>query len=94
MQWGIERTDRLGLESFIEATPEGQALYETCGYRPIKKVQVNMVKYAGEKGTEWEKLEREKLPIGYTATWRPAHGVWKPEEPERTWRERFKLLKV
>lgn len=82
MTWGLERTDKLGLESFIEATGPGQTLYATCGYRPVRSVEVDMEKVDAGKREQWKDLERQKLPIGYVAMWRPVKGSWEGEEPQ------------
>lgn len=33
MRWGVEKADEDGVESYLDATPEGKPLYEKCGFR-------------------------------------------------------------
>ena len=84
VDWGLKKTDELGVESFIEATGPGKFLYEKCGYKTIKTVEVDMTAVTTNKNDEWRRLEQAKLPIGYTAMWRPIRGIWEDSEPERT----------
>lgn len=91
MQWGINEADQRDIESFIEATPQGQALYEIFGYGLVTSVQVD-TSHVGLEDGEWEKwkeLERRHLPLGYTALWRPIGGVKDNEVFSRTWKERL-----
>ncbi|KAI9698071.1 MAG: hypothetical protein M1820_007579 [Bogoriella megaspora] len=87
MSWGLERTDGLGIESYIEATPAGRKLYERTGFRFVARVDINTEKY--ESGDGWKTLQSGILPFGYDAMWRAVHGVWKDGEPQRTWAERL-----
>lgn len=93
MRWGIDQIDRQDLESFIEATEAGRKLYERFGYREVKRVEVDMghVTVVDEEAKEWQQLERELLPVGYAALWRPSGGLQDDQEFENTWRERLSL---
>ena len=88
MEWGLAKMDSLGLESFIEATDSGKALYARCGYRSVEKVSVNVDRV--DPSAEWMKLSRQLMPIGYTAMWRPREGIWRDGEPQGTWDKRLK----
>ena len=88
MDWGLAKTDSLGLESFIEATDSGEGLYAKCGYRSVKNVSVNVDR--PDPSAEWKRLSEQLMPIGYTAMWRPEEGIWRDGEPERTWDKRLK----
>ncbi|KAF1809883.1 hypothetical protein P152DRAFT_378068, partial [Eremomyces bilateralis CBS 781.70] len=37
LRWGIDRADALGIECFIEATPEGRRSYERVGFRAVQE---------------------------------------------------------
>ena len=87
MEWGLNRIDALGLESFIEATSNGKYLYAEYGYRLVKVVNVNMART--NASDEWTRLKEKLLPIGYTAMWRPVGGIWDAGEPQRTWAKRL-----
>ena len=88
MEWGLAKIDSLGLESFIEATDSGTGLYAMCGYRPVKKVIVNVDR--ADASAEWKELSAQLMPIEYTAMWRPKEGLWVVGEPQSTWGERLK----
>jgi predicted acetyltransferase len=91
MRWGIEQIDERGIESFIEATPAGQALYEKYGYLVVKSVHVDMshVSVDSERMQEWKDLERRFLPLSYVALWRPVRGVQNEDEFRKIWQERL-----
>ncbi len=87
MQWGMTEADKLGLESFIEATHGGQGLYAGCGCRKVASVGVEVS--LADASQEWRDLAARLLPIGYTAMWRPVLGIWEPGEPGQTWQQRL-----
>ena len=36
MKWGNEQADKLGLLSYLEASPMGKPLYERFGYKEVR----------------------------------------------------------
>ena len=67
MQWGLEHTDRLGLESFMEATDLGEPVYEKFGFRAVDRneLQAPAPAPAPENSEEWKELEGKMLPFGW-----------------------------
>lgn len=47
LKWGAEEADRLGLESYLEASPEGKPLYEKSGFTTVDTFTVDMSKWGG-----------------------------------------------
>lgn len=47
LKWGAEEADRLGLESYLEASPEGKPLYEKTGFITVDTLTVDMSKWGG-----------------------------------------------
>ncbi|KAI9690732.1 MAG: hypothetical protein M1820_009863 [Bogoriella megaspora] len=92
MSWGIAQTDKLGLESYLEATPEGRKLYQRFGYRPVAEIDLDINDHG--RGEQWRSLRKEVLPSGSEAMWRPIRGVWDKEEPQRTWRGRMRVKRA
>lgn len=72
MAWGVAETDRRDLEGFIEGTQEG--VYTRFGYTAVHKVEVTLEESKNGKCDAWLNLQRQKLPIRYTALWRPRKG--------------------
>ncbi|MCJ1373894.1 hypothetical protein MMC20_005124 [Loxospora ochrophaea] len=61
IKWGLERADRLGLESFVEATKEGKTSYESFGFEVI---DINEFHGQNEKlDKDWTELESNFLPF-------------------------------
>ena len=56
VQWGIDRADKLGLKMVVEATVQGQQLYQRFGF--LTKEIVHLRKEGMEGDAEWEELER------------------------------------
>ncbi|PYH89212.1 GNAT family acetyltransferase [Aspergillus ellipticus CBS 707.79] len=83
MQWGHERIDTLGYESFIESSPMARWLYEECGYRVVMGLHIDMEKK--HPGEEWERLQYECCPPGVLLHWRPPRGVWDSKVPVGPW---------
>ena len=47
LRWGAEEADRLGLESYLEASPEGKPLYEKSGFVGVDDFTVDMSQWGG-----------------------------------------------
>lgn len=52
LRWGASEADRLGLESYLEASPEGKPLYAKCGFRELETLVTDFSAWGGPK--EWE----------------------------------------
>jgi GNAT superfamily N-acetyltransferase len=42
MRWGLEKADADGLETYIEASPNGKPIYEHFGFREIERLIVDL----------------------------------------------------
>ena len=62
VQWGVKRTDEMGVHSFVEATLEGRRLYEQNGFEVTEHVRL--------KNERWP----ERPVIEYLFMYRPAKG--------------------
>ena len=49
LQWGAQEADRLGLDSYLEASPEGKPLYEKKGFREVELLVTDFSKWSGPK---------------------------------------------
>ena len=38
LEWGLDIADKLGLPSYLEASPMGKGLYERMGYQPVRRM--------------------------------------------------------
>ncbi|OOF96695.1 hypothetical protein ASPCADRAFT_206873 [Aspergillus carbonarius ITEM 5010] len=92
MDWGHERIDPLGYESFIEGSPTGRFLYEECGYKRVVCLHIDFAKK--NPSDEWNRLVHECVPPPILLLWRPPRGVWDERVPtgpwavtEETWKE-------
>jgi GNAT superfamily N-acetyltransferase len=54
VNWGTAKADELGIRAFVEASPEGRRLYESCGFEVVEEVELrgNDEEKGGRK--EWE----------------------------------------
>lgn len=55
LRWGTERADALGIDCFLEATPEGYRSYERAGFRIGRERTFDMRPF-GEQGDDWSGL--------------------------------------
>jgi GNAT superfamily N-acetyltransferase len=46
IRWGTDRADEEGLESYLDATPEGKPVYERYGFRELETLRFFGGKYA------------------------------------------------
>ena len=49
LKWGADEADRLGLESYLEASPDGKFLYEKRGFRELETIKMDFSKWGGPK---------------------------------------------
>lgn len=47
LKWGAAEADRLGLVSYLEASPVGKKLYEKNGFQELETVRVDFSKWGG-----------------------------------------------
>ena len=66
VQWGTKKADEMGIPAYLEATAEGQHLYETQGFHVIDDVVIDCDKWEGEIG--------ETGQYRYTMMYRPVGG--------------------
>lgn len=49
LKWGAEEADRLGLDSYLESSPEGKTLYEKSGFEVLDTFVADFSKWDGPK---------------------------------------------
>lgn len=60
MEWGVQKTDEMGLESFLESTEDAKPLYEKFGFVHYDTLVVDTA--VENPSEEWKRLERELPP--------------------------------
>ena len=83
MQWGHERIDPLGYESWIEGSPIGRWLYEESGYKRVISLNIDFAKK--NPSDEWNRLVHECQPPAILLLWRPPRGEWNDKVPPGPW---------
>ncbi|KAG4412111.1 hypothetical protein IFR04_014760 [Cadophora malorum] len=48
LEWGLKLVDDEGLETYIDASPEGKGLYERLGWKTINVLDVDLNKWGGK----------------------------------------------
>ena len=72
LQWGLERADRLGLETFLESTEIGRPLYAKNGFTVLNEIHWKPT--PPEATDELVKLQKDLSFHGYLMC-RPANKV-------------------
>ena len=86
VEWGVHEADRLGLETFIEATDDGKPLYEACGFTYMSTNYWESVKRNPSK--KWIELsEYFQTPIHNYLMWRPKGGIFVEGETVVPWEQ-------
>jgi len=60
LKWGVDKADELGLKCIVEATVDGQQLYERFGF--LTKQVVDTKKEGMDGDEEWMKLQ-DRYPL-------------------------------
>jgi hypothetical protein len=57
MKWGTDKADELGIECYVESSPEGKGLYEKFGFRTVREMSFDL-KDCGrpDLGVDWLRL--------------------------------------
>jgi hypothetical protein len=58
LKWGAEEADRLGLDTYLEASPEGKPLYEKAGYKSVDTLTVDLSPWGGPASHSTELMVR------------------------------------
>jgi GNAT superfamily N-acetyltransferase len=69
VQWGVEKADEMGIESFVEASWYGSQVYRKHGFLYIDDVKPKRPPQ-WEGNTDWDLLE-SKYAFGIEWLWRP-----------------------
>jgi len=73
MDWGIQSADKLGFESYIDASEMGAILYEKCGFVSPGWVHIKAPENS-EPSARWKELKEMWLPLEFMPQWRPVGG--------------------
>lgn len=60
MEWGVQKADEMGVDSFVEASASGRLLYAKFGFLTYKKLIVDTKVENPSK--EWLELEKSLAP--------------------------------
>lgn len=88
LKWGLNRADELDLGTWLDASELGQPVYEKLGFHSHNLNKVSPVipaSYTAEQKAEWEKLEKEILPVCAMMMWRPVGGKFVEGETVLPW---------
>ena len=73
IRWGFDRADELGVETIVEAMPEGRPTYAANGFRYVETILMDPTK--NDPSPRWMELEREmQTPIPLLLMVRPKGG--------------------
>ena len=85
MEWGTKLADKLNLESFVESTDDGCALYKAHGFVVVDHILLDPeVKRPSE---EWKRLKKEVAPRPFPIVfmWRPKGGKFEDGKTVYSW---------
>lgn len=60
MEWGVQKADQMGVDTFVEASSLGRHLYEKYGFLTFKVLTIDTTVENPSK--EWQELERSIPP--------------------------------
>lgn len=83
VDWGIEKADSKGFETYIDATEDGIPLYEACDYVRIDEVEFSASK--PDPSQRWMELQNVLLPFRWWPMWMPAGDHTEPGTTTKPW---------
>ena len=84
MQWGFDRADAMGLDSFVEATEAGHEMYKAAGFITVDDFLVDAQTETPTE--EWNRLKEElKFPMHGYFMWRPPGGKYEKGSTKFPW---------
>ena len=84
MDWGHKQADQLQLESYIDATENGAALYQACGYAKADRIDLEILE--SPRSRRGRELQEELLPFSFWPVWRPVMGDYQREDAALPWK--------
>ncbi|KAK2600554.1 hypothetical protein N8I77_010079 [Diaporthe amygdali] len=83
LDWGMNRADELGLEFFLDATPQGKPLYDANGFIVVEEnVTAPTTDNPDEK---WKETEEKVSPFTFWLMWRPVGGKYEEGKTIKPW---------
>lgn len=73
VNWGVQKADELGLETFIEAAEPGVPLYLRHGFQVVDYHWIDPK--VEEPSEEWKRLKEKIPPIRWAFMRRPRGGI-------------------
>lgn len=86
MEWGNDKADKLGVESFVESTEDGKPLYDGYGFATMNDFNLEPTK--SNPGPEWQKTAKTLLPMHGYFMWRPILGKYEEGKTVIPWEEK------
>lgn len=76
MDWGMNKADELGLETFVEASPLGHELYSKYGFRAERVVELSPAMQSDqiENNEEWTACRQLTSQTNFAILRRPIRG--------------------
>lgn len=72
LDWGMRKSDEMGIEFFLDATPVGKPLYDKNGFVCVKENVI--IPQTDAPDEAWKKTEAKVGPVTFWPMWRPAGG--------------------
>ncbi|RYP19388.1 hypothetical protein DL765_003361 [Monosporascus sp. GIB2] len=83
MDWGMKKADELGLELFLDSTPQGRPLYEANGFIYVEE---NVITPTTDNPDEkWKETEDKVGPFTFWLMWRPVGGRYEEGKTAKPW---------
>lgn len=83
VEWGVTKADKMGVESFLEASFIARPLYEKFGFVVVTTEEADTTIEKPNKN--WKSLEQRFLPYKWHCMWRPIGGKYEEGKTELPW---------
>ena len=84
MEWGTEKADELGLETWLEASPMGSMLYARHGFGILHQVELRSpteLREANDECRQWDEATKDSH---VAVMKRPVNGLWTEDRLDAT----------
>ena len=81
INWGIQKSDELGLEACIESVPFAVPFYEKCGFGTLDELKPDLE--VENPSGQWKKWAGEDLRV--ILCWRPVGRDFDAERDGKPW---------
>ena len=75
-EWGVQKADELGFETYVESGAMAKGVYESHGFVHVDTVTLEFRSLVPEPSEEWKRYVEKLIAMPNVIMWRPISGKY------------------